>query len=129
MTVMSARSASQSASRVLPAAVGPHTTGIVRALLPTKAALELGPRELDDGRATVDVVRGKPRLAQRDEERTHLGRRQLVARLDRRLARDGGGETLVTRVRRRRAISGERGERLAQAALGVEAGMRHRHAA
>src|SRR5204862_1975462 len=129
MMVTSVRSASQSASRVFPADVGPHTTGIATALLPTKAALELGPRELDDRRAAMDIVRRKPRLAERDEQRAHLGRRELVPCLDRGLARDRGGEALVPRVRRRRAITRERGERLAQAAFGIEARMRHRHAA
>ena len=57
---------------------------------------------MHDRRSTVDVVRGKRRVAQRDEERAHLARRQRVARLDRRLARDRRGEPLVLRAQRRR---------------------------
>src|SRR4051794_6973952 len=117
MIVTFARSASQSASRVLPAAVGPHTTGMTGALLATKTALELGPRELNDRRATVHIVRGQPRLAERDEQCAHLAGGQLVTRFDGSLARHRRGESLVARVGGRRAITRERGERLAQAAL------------
>src|SRR5690349_7714669 len=115
--------ASRSAARVLPDAVGPQMTGITRRSLPAKAPLELRPGELHDGGAAVDVVRGELRGTERDEQGAHLARRQLVARLDGRLACNGGGESLVARVRARVTVAGEGGERLAQATLGVEARM------
>src|SRR3954451_24012752 len=102
-------------------------TRIGPALLSAKAALELGPRELHDGGPPVHVVRGEYRVAKGDEEGAHLTRRDLVSRLDRRLAGHRRGDPFMARVRRRVAITGERGERLAQAALRVEARMRHRH--
>src|SRR3954447_3398889 len=126
MTIPACR-ASRSASPVFPAAVGPQMTRMGAALLSAKAALELGPRELHDRGSAMHVVRGRLRVAERDEECTHLAGRQLVTRLDRRLARDGRRKSLVTRMRRRVAVAGERRERLAQTAFGVEAWMRHRH--
>src|SRR4051812_8737506 len=104
---MSACCARRSASPVFPAAVGPQMTRMGPALLSAKAALELGPRELHDGRPTMTVVRRERRVAERNEECTHLAGGELVARLDRRLAGDGRGEPLVPRVRRRLSIAGE----------------------
>src|SRR5258705_7764300 len=124
---MSACCASRSASPVFPAAVGPQMTRMGAALLSAKAALELGPRELHDGGPAVHIVCGKRGVAERDEQRTHLARRELVTSLDRRLARDGRGESLVPRVRRRLAVTGECGEGLAKTALRIEARIRHRH--
>ena len=66
---------------------------------------------------------------ERDEERAHLARRENLARLDRRLARERRRETLVARGDARIAIAAQRIERLAQAARRVEARMRHRDAA
>src|SRR4051812_26542552 len=107
MIVTGAWAASRMAACVLPAAVGPQITRMASPcaaspapLLPAKAALELGPRELHDGGAAVHVVRGQARLAECDEERAHLALRELVARLDGRLARDGRREALVPRMRR-----------------------------
>jgi hypothetical protein len=68
-------------------------------------ALELGPGELHDGGSAVDVVRGELRGAERDEQGAHLTRRQLVARLDGRLACNGGGKTLVARMRARLPVA------------------------
>src|SRR5215217_6518258 len=70
-TVRSAWRANHSAAKVLPAPVGPQMTRI-GSLLSSKATLELGPRQLHDGRAAVHVVRRKRRLAQRDVQRAHL---------------------------------------------------------
>src|SRR5581483_8368454 len=94
-----------------------------------ESALNLVPGELHDGRATVHVMRGELRVAERDVERAHLARREEIARLDGRLARDGGREALVARVDAGLAVAGERGERLAHAAFGIEPRMRHRHGA
>src|SRR6185436_8726146 len=95
----------------------------------SEASLNLVPGELHDRRAAMDVVRGELRIAKRDEQRAHLARRERVARLDRRLARDRGGELLVARVRPGLAIARECAERVAQAALRIEARVRHRHGA
>src|SRR6185503_7589529 len=123
-------SASRSAIAVFPAAVGPQMTSTSPRsveLFAAEASLNLVPRELHDRRAAMHVVRGKRRIAQRDEQRAHLSRRQRVARLDRRLARDRRGESFMARMRSRLAIAGERRERFAQTAFGIEAWMRHRH--
>ena len=69
--------ASQSASAVLPAAVGPQTTRTTGALLAPKASLELRPRELDDGGAAVNVVRGKRSGVERTERRNQGGQKNL----------------------------------------------------
>src|SRR5688500_11545200 len=108
----------------LPAAVGPQMT---RMLASAKPALELVPGELHDRRAPVDVVGRQGRSAKGDEERAHLAKRENVSRLDGGLAGDGRGEPLVTRRGGRQAIPGQRIERIPQASLGVEPGMRHRH--
>src|SRR6478672_325530 len=96
MIVTASRSASQRAIALFPAAVGPQMT---RMSATSKAAVELIPRQLDDGCAAMHVVRGQRGVAQRDEQRAHLARRELVPGFDRCLARDGGSETLVPRRR------------------------------
>src|SRR5438128_4273197 len=106
--------------RVLPEPVGPQMTGIVRRLLSAKATLELGPGELHDRGATMHVMRRQCRSPEGNEERAHLGLRQVVARLDGSLARHRSGEFFMTRVSRALAITSQRSERLSQAALGVE---------
>ena len=75
----------------------------------------------------MNVVRGEPGVAQRREERAHLSLRKLFSRLDRSLAGDRGGKSLVLRRSPRNAVARQRVECLAQAALGVEARVRHRH--
>ena len=92
-----------------------------------ESALDFVPGEMNDRRAAVDVVRGKLRVAERREQRAHLALRELLARLDRRLARDSRREPLVSRRRAGDAIPRQRIERLAQTALGVEPRMRHRN--
>src|SRR5436305_1043950 len=57
MTVVGCRSASQSAIALLPAAVGPQTTGMRERSSPAKAALELVPGKMHHGRPAVNVVR------------------------------------------------------------------------
>jgi hypothetical protein len=99
------------ASADFPAAVGP--------------AIDLVPRHMDDRRPTMYVVRGKRRRAERGEQRAHFPGRELVARLDRRLARDGRRESFVSRRRARKSTPRQRVERLANAALGVESWVRH----
>src|SRR6476646_2162402 len=112
---MSARRASHVAAAVLPPAVGPQMTRIGSSLLPAKATLELGPGELHDRGAAVHVVRGKLRVAQRDEERAHLARRKLVAPLDRGFARDGCRESFVLRMCPAHTVASQRSECFAQA--------------
>src|SRR5688500_4694756 len=125
MTTAPYRSASARASDDLPAAVGPQMT---RTLSSAKSAIELVPRELHDRGASVHVVRRETRRRERQEQRAHLARREDVAGLDGRLARDGRGEALVPGRGARHAVAGERIECLAKAAQGIEAWMRHRHA-
>src|SRR5688572_3082480 len=116
-----------------PEAVGPQMTGILapaRPSLPSaspEAALELIPGQLNDRLPAVHVVRGKPAAVQRHEQGTHLRKRQRITGLDRRLACDGGRETLMPRRGGSATIAGERRKRVAQAALGVEARMRRGH--
>src|SRR6478672_4623303 len=122
ITAISANRAHNVAAKVFPAAVGPQitrTTGRASSLA-AKAALELGPRQLHDRRAAMDVVRRQLGLTERDEQSAHLACRQLVARLDRRLAGDGRGQPLVARMRGGLPIARQRRERLAQTPLGVE---------
>src|ERR671921_2155917 len=96
MIVAPRRSARASAAADLPAAVGPQ---MIRRSAPAKAALELIPRQMNDRRASMDVVRRKRRAREREEERAHLALRQHVSRLDRRLACHGRGELLVSGAR------------------------------
>src|SRR4051812_37884719 len=124
MIVEGCRSASSSARLLFPAAVGPQTT---RMSAPPEASLNLVPGQLHDRRAAMDVVRRQRRIAQRDEQRAHLTRRQRVAGFDGRLARHRRCEPLMTRMCARLAITGERCERLAQTLLRIETRMRHRH--
>src|SRR5258708_10474839 len=112
---------------LFPAAVGPQMTATTSA--PPEPPLKLFPGQLYDGRATVHVVRRQGRIAQSDEQRAHLARRELVARLDRRLARDRRRESLVPAHRGPRAVAGQGRERVAKTAFGVETRMRHRHRA
>src|SRR6185312_6067771 len=116
------RRASAIASALFPAPVGPVIT---RSLTPAKASLELVPGQLHDGRPAVYVVRRQRRAREGRVERAHLVGRERVAGLDRGLARERGGEMLVTRRRRWRPVPGERGERVAQAARRIEAWVRH----
>src|SRR6476661_7943629 len=120
--------ASCSAAYVLPDAVGPQSTGTTGTSLTPKTSLELWPGELHNGGPSVHVVRGELRIAQRQEERTHLSLRELVASLDGRLAGDGGREPLVTCVRAGVTIASEGRQRVPQASFRVEARVRERHA-
>src|SRR4029079_3587181 len=122
MMVVGSRSANHIATVLLPAAVGPQIT---RTSASAETAVKLVPGQLHDRRATVDVVRGKRRVAQRGEQGTHLRGRQRVAGLDRRLASDRGGESLMPLVHAGLAVAGNRRQRLAKAALRIEARMRH----
>jgi hypothetical protein len=115
--------ASVAAIEDLPAAVGPQMT---RTLFPSKSPLQLVPRELDDSRAAVHVVRGEFRITERCEKCPHLALRERFARLDGGLARNGRREMLVTRSGTRDPVARQRIERLPQAALGIESTMRHR---
>src|ERR1051325_11882291 len=134
MTVISRRCDNHAATPDFPAAVGPQMTGIVLkdpgsgVLSATaEAALELIPGEIHDRRTTVSVVRRQLALAQRDEQRAHLVARETVAGFDGCFARHRRGEVLVSRSSGRRAISGQRRQRIAQTTLGVEAWMRMQH--
>src|SRR2546423_3359952 len=129
MRVAGTRWASRNAISLFPAAVGPQITGMKECSSAAKAELELVPREMHDGRPAMDVVRGKWRRRERDEQRAHLARRQFTAGVDRGLARHGCRQPLMPGRGGRVAIAGESGDRFAQTALGVEARMRHRHAA
>ena len=62
-----------SRSRSCPPRSGRRSTAISA---PAEASLNLVPGQMDDRRAPVHVVRGKGRVAQRDEQRAHLARRQ-----------------------------------------------------
>src|SRR4029450_4886910 len=106
------RSASSMASADLPAPVGPQMT---RTLLSPEAPIELIPRDLHDRRSAVHVVRWQGGAGETHVERLHLSGRQDVTGLDRRLAGDRRGESLVPRCRARHAIARERIERIAQA--------------
>src|SRR5437762_10018096 len=111
MMVAGTRWASRNAISLFPAAVGPQITGIKECSSAAKAALELVPREMHDGRPAMDVVRGKLRRRERDEQRAHLARREHVARLDRALARHGCRQTLVPRRSARGVNATERRDR------------------
>src|SRR4051794_23384950 len=95
------------------------------ASLPSKTTLELRPGKLHDGRTAVHVVCGQAGGAGRDEEGAHFAGGEFVASLDGGLARHGRREPLVPRMGGGLTITGERRERLAKTALGVEARMRH----
>ena len=73
-------------------------------------------------------MRGKARVSERDEERSHLAGGEFVAGFDRGLARHRGRESLVASVRSAVAIPAQRCQRLSQAPFGVESRMRHWHA-
>src|SRR3990170_6270858 len=109
------RSASQYAISDFPAAVGPQMT---RILPPSKSPLDFVPGEMYDGRPAVDIVRGEPGITESGKERSHLGRGQLLAGLDRRLAGNGRSESLVLRRGAGDPVPRQRVERLPQAALG-----------
>src|SRR5438270_340341 len=129
MMTTSRRSDSHMATADFPDAVGPQMTGTVASetSAPSEAALELIPREVDDDRSPVDIVRGQLAVAQGDEECPHLRRRKHIPRLDRGLARDRRGEVLVARRRGGRPVAGEGGQRVTETTLRVEARMRRRH--
>src|SRR5450759_1408289 len=97
-------SPSSSATADLPAPVGPQ---MMRSLSPAKAALYLVPREMNDCRAAVDVVRRQRRVPQRGEKRARLSLRELFTGLDCGLARDGRGEPFVFRRRAGNAVAGQ----------------------
>src|SRR5262249_45273243 len=120
------RDASHIATALLPAAVGPQITAISAT---AESALNLVPCELHDRRAAMNVVRRQFRIAERDEQRTHLPGGKLVAGLDRGLARDGGRQSFVPRVCPCITVASQRGQCLPHATLGVEARMRHRDSA
>src|SRR5947209_1367852 len=73
MRVAGTRWASRNAISLFPAAVGPQITGMKECSSAAKAALELVPREMHDGRPAMDVVRGKLRRRERDEEQALRG--------------------------------------------------------
>src|SRR3954469_18904704 len=106
-TLMSASRDNHVATAVFPAAVGPQMTRIASLLLSAKATLELGPGQLHDRGASMHVVCGQRRVAQCNEQRTHLTQGQLVACLHRGLARNGGCQAFVLRVRTADAIAGK----------------------
>src|SRR5919201_6482663 len=107
------RSASAMAMADFPAAVGPQMT---RSLPSAKAALDLVPGELHDGGSAVHVVRRQLGSGEGDEERAHLGGREQVAGLDRRLAGERGSQSLVPRGGSGQPVARQRVERLAQTA-------------
>src|SRR5690348_15976505 len=121
MIVIGHRAASASARALFPAAVGPLMTGMNEYSSAAKTALELLPGKMHNGGPPVDVVGGQLGAREGNEQRTHLSGRHRVAGFDRCLTGNRGSQALVTRRRRRLAIAGQRCERLAQAALGVEA--------
>src|SRR5260221_11797344 len=123
----SARSANHTAAKLLPAAVGPQMTRIGALLLSAKATLELGPGELHDRGPPVDVVRRQSRLGERNEEGPHLALRELVTRIDARLACDRRREPFMTRASPAVAVSGQRRKRFTQTPLRVEAQVWHQH--
>src|SRR5512147_1467538 len=100
---------------------------MTRILFTAKSAIQLVPRQLHDRRATVHVVRRKLCVTQRGEQRSHLALRKHFPALDRRFACNGRSEMLMTRRGARNAITGQRVERISQAAFGIESPMRHRH--
>ncbi len=75
----------------------------------------------------MHVMRRQRRIAKRDEERPHFVQRQFLPGLDRRFARDGRRQVLVPRGGCRGPIPRQGRQRVAQALLGVEPWMRHRH--
>src|SRR5207302_7648827 len=95
MRVAGTRWASRNAISLFPAAVGPQITGMKECSSAAKAALELVPREMHDGRPAMDVVRGKLRRRERDEQRAHLARRQYLAGPERALPRHGCRQPLM----------------------------------
>src|SRR5256885_7089650 len=121
MMVAGTRSASQRATALFPAAVGPAMTGMRERSSSAKASLELFPRKVNYCRATMDVVGRQLRGRQRGVKAPHLAGGHEVARLDCRLAGNCCGEPLMTRSRGGVAIARDRGQRLSETALGVEA--------
>src|SRR5438034_7974152 len=130
MTTISRRSDSHIAIADFPDAVGPQMTGMVAsepASASAETAFELIPGKLDDRGPTMHIVRRQLAVAQRDEQRAHLLRRERVTCFDRGLARNGGRETLMSRGARSLPITRERRQRLAQTTLGVESRVRRGH--
>src|SRR5512141_946126 len=105
----------------LPAAVGPQMT---RILFTAKPTIQLVPRQLHDRRAAMHVVRGKLRVTQRCEQRSHLALRKHFPALDRRFAGNRRREMLMPRRGARNAITGQRVESLSQTAFRIESPMR-----
>src|SRR3954471_7323338 len=106
------RSASSRPIAVFPAAVGPQITPTTSAS--SETTLKLLPGELDDRGPAMHIVRRQRRVAERDEQGAHFAGGQRLSGLDRRLAGNRRGETLVAARRRRRAIAGQRGQRVSK---------------
>src|SRR2546423_913832 len=125
------RSASRIASADFPPPVGPQMTRIPRMVTARRssapeATLDFVPGEMNDRRATVNVVRRQLGIAERREQRAHLALRKLLPGFDRGLASNCRGEPLVTRGGAGDAISRQRVEGFPKTALGVEPRVRHR---
>src|ERR1051325_11138298 len=100
---------------------------MTRSLPAAKTTLHFVPGQMNNGRAAMHVVRGKGRIAQRREQRSHFALRKFFSRFDRGFACDSCREPLMTRGSSGDPIAGEAVERFSQATLGIEPWMRHRH--
>src|SRR6185503_4934297 len=125
MMVAPMRGAKRIATALFPAPVGPQITGTSGSSAPSKAPLELIPRQIHDRAAAMHVMGWERRGRERDEEGAHLLRRERITRLDRGLARHRRRESLVSSMQSGRAIAAQRSERLAQTPLRIEARVRH----
>src|SRR5260221_1052287 len=115
---MAVSAASALATAVLPEAVGPTITGM-SGLSAAKATLQLGARQLHDGRPAVHVVRRELAREQPRNQLVHLRPRQRLPRLDRRAAGERGGEALEPVGEPAESSARQVRGDLAQAALGV----------
>src|SRR5690606_19352144 len=100
----------------------------VDSAMATEASLERLEREPDDGWPSVDVVGGELGREEAVVELFHLAGRETLSGFDGRLAGEGHGDplVLVPGGAGEFAAGGEFGDHLAEAAFGVEVGVRRR---
>ena len=91
-------------------------SGQARELASAKPPIQFIPRQPDDTRATVHIVRRQRRGDEGTKEGLHLVRRQWFSRFHRRLAGDGGDQQFVAGMRRGAPVAAQRRQRLPQAA-------------
>src|SRR5688572_15019511 len=102
---------------------------MMRSSASAKPAVDFVPRDVDDRRAPMHVVRGQRGRTQRKVEGAHFPGRERIARLDGGLARNRRRQALMSRRSAGEPAAGERIEGLADAPLRIETRVWHRDCA